>query len=284
MSKKYYGKPETVNAYKKERARISKQISSMRKRGYLVPDEVLPQAPKKITEASIRRLKAITPKALYEQSEYMEQSTGEIIAGRRGRYYEREIATAKANLTKQINKLAKTITSKDISIDDLIDIGYTDDSDYSGDYGGYSQYDYSNEYEDYDYNKYSNISVNPIEIIRIKLESLPTIFYGTINGQRVMLDKRDAYLRIHEIFEQRVSQMGDNWEEIVEYCDNIMSELYNIIDDIIKSSDVDFINTQYARLMELIKGIPLSKDERKYAGEITDSTDDWEDDEDYEEW
>lgn len=282
MSKKYYGSPEAVKAYKRERARISKQISSMRKRGYLVPDEVLPSVPKKITQGSVRRLKAITLKALYEQSEYIEQSTGEIIEGKRGRYYERKIASAKANATKQKNKLAEVIADGKIDLSDLVnltDLIETPDEDKPDDYNFIEDYDNENNWNDY-----SNIDVDPIERIRDRIQALPTIFHATMNGYRVTLDKRDAFLRINEIFEKRVSEFGDNFQEVVDYCNSIVSEIDSIADDIINApSDLENINTQYARLMELIKGIPLSKDERTDAGELSDTTDDWED-EDYNEW
>lgn len=254
----------------------------MRKRGYLVPDEVLPSIPKKITQGSVRRLKTITPKVLYEQSEYIEQSTGEIIEGKRGRFYEREIASAKANATKQKNKLAEVIADGKIDLSDFVnltDLIETPIADTYEDYQSIEDY-YTDENN---WNDYSDINVDPIERIRDRIQTLPTIFYATMNGYRVTLDKRDAFLRINEIFEQRVSEFGDNFQEVVDYCNSIVSEIDSIADDIMQSSDIDHINTQYARLMELIKGIPLSKEEREYAGEITDSTDDWED-EDYNEW
>ena len=253
----------------------------MRKRGYLVSDEVLPPIPNKITQGSVRRLKAITPKTLYEESEYIEQSTGEIIEGKRGRYYEREIATAKANITKQKNKLAKVIADRKIDLSDFVnltDLIETPDEEKPDDYHFVEDYAGENNWDDY-----SNVDVDPIERIRDRIQTLPTIFHATTNGYRVTLDKRDAFLRINEIFEKRVSEFGDNFQEVVDYCNSIVSEIDSIADDIMQSSDIDHINTQYARLMELIKGIPLSKDEREYAGEITDSTDDWED-EDYNEW
>ena len=46
---------DVKQAYRKERQRIQRQINRMTKRGYYVP-ELLPKIPKKITEASVRRL------------------------------------------------------------------------------------------------------------------------------------------------------------------------------------------------------------------------------------
>ena len=66
-----------IQAYRKERQRIQRQINRMTKRGYDVP-ELLPKIPKKITEASVRRLKKLTTEKLYEESRFIDIETGEI--------------------------------------------------------------------------------------------------------------------------------------------------------------------------------------------------------------
>ena len=75
-------------AYRKERQRIQRQINRMKKRGYDVP-EILPKIPKKITEASVRRLKKLTTEKLYKESRFIDFETGEILTSEEGRKLEK---------------------------------------------------------------------------------------------------------------------------------------------------------------------------------------------------
>lgn len=75
--------------YRAERRRISRQIQRMEKRGYQFAESPLPAVPKKVTPASVRRLKGITTPKLYQKSEYVSPLTGESMPGVQGRGYER---------------------------------------------------------------------------------------------------------------------------------------------------------------------------------------------------
>lgn len=50
-----------IAQYERERKRVSAAISRERKKGYNIPKQTLPPRPKRITQGSINRLKAITP-------------------------------------------------------------------------------------------------------------------------------------------------------------------------------------------------------------------------------
>lgn len=56
--------------YNKQRRRVQNYVNSMLERGYEFEKQPLPNVPKKITRASINRLKTITPKSLYKKSSY----------------------------------------------------------------------------------------------------------------------------------------------------------------------------------------------------------------------
>ncbi len=76
--------------YAKQRKRIKQFIKRAEKRGYYFEDGVIPQVPKIITEASVRRLKKLTPNVLYSKAEYASEETyGEIISGAQGRKIEK---------------------------------------------------------------------------------------------------------------------------------------------------------------------------------------------------
>lgn len=84
----------------KERRRIQSFIRRATKRGYIIPSNILTNIPKKITRASINRLKKITPKKIYEKSEYVSRETGEILSGEKGRAEERKKTAEKAKQTR----------------------------------------------------------------------------------------------------------------------------------------------------------------------------------------
>lgn len=77
-----------IQAYRRERQRIQRQINRMAKRGYDVP-QLLPKIPKLITQASVRRLKKITTEKLYKESRFIDFETGEILTSKEGRMLER---------------------------------------------------------------------------------------------------------------------------------------------------------------------------------------------------
>lgn len=67
--------------YRKERRRIQNAINRLEKQGYVLPDGLLPSVPKKVTQASINRLKKITIEAIYKKSVRLDIETGEITPG-----------------------------------------------------------------------------------------------------------------------------------------------------------------------------------------------------------
>lgn len=79
---------DVKQTYRRERQRIQRQINRMTKRGYDVP-ELLPKIPKKITEASVRRLKKLTTEKLYKESRFIDFETGEILTSKEGQALER---------------------------------------------------------------------------------------------------------------------------------------------------------------------------------------------------
>jgi hypothetical protein len=88
-------------AYNRERRRIQRQITRVSQRGYDVPENILPPQPKRITEASVRRLQKITTPRIYERSRYIDVETGEILTGTEGRRLERQAAARRAAETRR---------------------------------------------------------------------------------------------------------------------------------------------------------------------------------------
>lgn len=67
--------------YRKERRRIQNAINRLEKQGYVLPKDLLPSIPKKVTQASINRLKKITSESIYKKSKKLDFETGEITPG-----------------------------------------------------------------------------------------------------------------------------------------------------------------------------------------------------------
>lgn len=107
--------------YRKERRRIQSFLSKASKRGYIWEQNPLPAIPKRITEASVRRLLKLSPDALYKKAAgWVDLTTGEFFSALEGRKEERRRAVKKGIETKQLNKLRpKHDKKKKASQDDL---------------------------------------------------------------------------------------------------------------------------------------------------------------------
>ncbi len=87
--------------YKKQVKRLKQAVRRAEKRGYIVPENVIPKQPKRITKKSVERLKKITTKEIYSKSEKLEFETGELIPGEVARKQERSESAKKAAKTKK---------------------------------------------------------------------------------------------------------------------------------------------------------------------------------------
>lgn len=92
--------------YKKQVKRLKQAVRRAEKRGYIVPENVIPKQPKRITKKTVERLKKITTKEIYSKSEKLDFETGELIPGEVARKQERSDAAKKAAKTKK-NKTNK---------------------------------------------------------------------------------------------------------------------------------------------------------------------------------
>lgn len=90
-------------AYYKEQRRINRFVKAAEKRGFIFNLKILPPQPKKITKASVRRLKKITPETLYKKASYQTDDF-RIISGVEGRKLERSMAAKKQASTPSHQK------------------------------------------------------------------------------------------------------------------------------------------------------------------------------------
>lgn len=95
--------PEQIaleKAVKKERKRVQQFVRRARKRGYTFADNVVPNLPKTITEATLSRFQKLTPKYLYRKAVYT-SPTGTKVTGTERRTEERKEAAEKAKQTRE---------------------------------------------------------------------------------------------------------------------------------------------------------------------------------------
>lgn len=93
---------DLLKRYNQQRNRIKRFIKQAEDRGFRFEYE-LPKNPKKITEASIRKLEKIKPEYLYNKATYLDPETGKIVGGTEGRRIERS-TTAKKGAKTRFNK------------------------------------------------------------------------------------------------------------------------------------------------------------------------------------
>lgn len=105
MARKKAKMSATKQAYLKEEKRIKAWKSRAEKRGYTVPETVIPTRPKRFTKASVQRLKELTPPKLYGMSTYTIQGpyTSTTIKGTKARTLERKTAAIRALQTRRKN-------------------------------------------------------------------------------------------------------------------------------------------------------------------------------------
>lgn len=115
MTKRKSKLTPTQQEYRRERQRIQQQINRMTKRGYDVP-ELLPKTPKKITEASVRRLKNLTAEKLYKESRFIDIETGEILTGKQGQLIENKQRAQRAAQTRRNKSKTSEIPPQDKTI------------------------------------------------------------------------------------------------------------------------------------------------------------------------
>lgn len=104
MRKKKRIKSEIEKKYYKERKLVLQRISRAKKRGFAVPEKLLPAIPKKITAGSIRRLEKLSAKYIQEKSEYKGKKGAEARREYRKDFVAKRKSSRKANKAEEKEK------------------------------------------------------------------------------------------------------------------------------------------------------------------------------------
>lgn len=95
-------KQQTITTeYRKQRARVNALVRRNIQRGIIPPIDIIPATPKRITPASVNRLKKIDAEYIVKRSQGVDLETGEIVSARRVVNQIRKRAAQKAEQTRR---------------------------------------------------------------------------------------------------------------------------------------------------------------------------------------
>lgn len=102
-------------AINKELRRIRQFVNRAKKRGYVFPENIIPQKPKNPTKKTLARYISLTPEKLYQKAKYIRPS-GEVVSGKRGRELERIQTAKKAAQTRKARAKQGVGKSKGVTV------------------------------------------------------------------------------------------------------------------------------------------------------------------------
>lgn len=99
---------ENQKAFQKERRRLLQAIRRAEKQGYIFPEDIVPELPKRVTNKQLEKIQKIKPKQLYKKAEFVYQETGELVPAEQRKQEVKQEAIRKA---KETRKRKKKITT-----------------------------------------------------------------------------------------------------------------------------------------------------------------------------
>lgn len=97
-------KTENQKAYQKERRRLLQAVRRAEKQGYIFPEDIVPELPKRVTKKRLEQIQKIKPKQLYKKAEFVYQETGEIVPAEKRKQEVKQQAIIKAKETRKRKK------------------------------------------------------------------------------------------------------------------------------------------------------------------------------------
>lgn len=95
---------ENQKAYQKERKRLLQAVRRAEKQGYIFPEDIVPELPKRVTKRQLEKIQKIKPKQLYKKAEFVYQETGEIVTAEQRKQEIKKEAIIKAKETRKRKK------------------------------------------------------------------------------------------------------------------------------------------------------------------------------------
>lgn len=95
---------ENQKAYQKERRRLLQAVRRAEKQGYIFPEDIVPELPKRVTKKQIEYIKSIKPSDLYKQAEFVYKETGEVVPAEQRKQEVKQEAIKKSKETRKRKK------------------------------------------------------------------------------------------------------------------------------------------------------------------------------------
>lgn len=99
---------ENQKAYQKERRRLLQAVRRAKKQGYIFPEDIVPELPKRVTKKRLEKIQKIKPKQLYKKAKFIYQETGEIVPAEKRKQEVKQQAIIKAKETRKRKKKIST--------------------------------------------------------------------------------------------------------------------------------------------------------------------------------
>ena len=99
---------ENQKAYQKERRRLLQAVSRGKKQGYIFPEDVVPELPKRVTKKRLEKIQKIKPKDLYKKAVFVYEQTGEVVPTEQRRQEVKQEPIIKAKETRKRKKKIST--------------------------------------------------------------------------------------------------------------------------------------------------------------------------------
>ncbi len=101
-------KADILAEYRKERRRVNQLFRRWSKRGYVLPEGLIPDTPKRVTQGSIRRLRKIDSNYFKQKAVgWVDRRTGEVLPVNLGLANERKLANERRARTARANAWAR---------------------------------------------------------------------------------------------------------------------------------------------------------------------------------
>ena len=103
-------KTENQKAYQKERRRLLQAVRKAKKQGYIFPEDVVPELPKRVTKKQLEKIQKLKPKDLYKKAKFVYEETGEVVPAEQRKQEVKQEAIIKAKETRKRKKKISTPT------------------------------------------------------------------------------------------------------------------------------------------------------------------------------
>ena len=103
-------KTANQKAYQKERRRLLQAIRRAEKQGYIFPEDIVPDVPKRVTKKQLEKIQKTKPKQLYKKAEFVYKETGEVVPAEQRKQEVKQEAIRKAKETRKRKKKISTLS------------------------------------------------------------------------------------------------------------------------------------------------------------------------------